>query len=125
MKHANYEIVLIEENIIFISNLSQGIDVFKDLTFVYDEIKRNFPNKRIICRDGRNKPIKWFEIVPLPKKYYASVTLEEYLDKTPTEDTITDCPNSIFVMREEEKIIFNDYESLKNNTRKYFNDFKK
>jgi hypothetical protein len=105
----NYEIVLIEENKIFISQIGpKGCDLAK----IFEEIELNFPNKRLICRNAVGY---WYEIryTDLIHKYKRIFSVERYFGEVPDESKITGFPTSTFLIKRKVNKILNDRKFLK------------
>lgn len=63
MNHANYSIVQIEEDRVFIVDLDMGNkSVTNDAEWVWDQIQNDYPGRRLIYRDTMNR---WDEMVPV------------------------------------------------------------
>ena len=95
MKHADFEIVRIESDRIFIIDLDLGgRSVTNDAGWVYSVLTKNFPNKRIIYRDSMKN---WGEFA-LSKKYkfMPNIIFIPYNQHIPDESEITGCPSSAF-----------------------------
>lgn len=99
-KHADYEVVRVEEDRVFIVDLDLGnISVTNDAEYVYQEIQEHFPNKRVIYRDTMNH---WDEINMDRNNIIRStiipiLTFQPYTDYTPDPSEITKHPSSEFL----------------------------
>lgn len=95
-KHADYEIVQIDQDEIFIVDLDLGnISVTNDAEYVYLEIYNNFPGKRLIYRDTLGN---WDEIV-ITNDNQRKINFLYYTGPVPDESKITGCPSSAFMTR--------------------------
>lgn len=115
MNHADYEIVRVEEDRVFIVDLDLGKkSVTNDSDFVYDEVRKVFPGKRIIYRDTMGN---WDEIVKLSKedlkdeiKKYMIIPETQiipYEDHVPSSDEITGFPSSEFIRKDSKDVLNN------------------
>lgn len=98
MTRSDYEIVLVQEDKIFLVDLDLGNrSVTNDAEAVAQEINKNFPGRRIIYRDSLGH---WDEIViPEIHNRDAGQTIYRYADFAPyieaiPEFNITGCPSS-------------------------------
>jgi hypothetical protein len=100
MKHADYEIVQIDEDKIFIIDLDLGsISVTNDAEYIYLEIQNNFPGKRLIYRDTM---MNWDEIGrTIDNNYHRRVFFSFYQGQTPDESKFTRFPSSSLMTRSE------------------------
>lgn len=103
MNHADYEIVRVEEDRVFIVDLDLGKkSVTNDSDFVYDEVRRVFPGKRVIYRDSMGR---WDEIVQFtPDDSWRMIVPETeivpYNEHIPSPDEITGFPSSEFIRKD-------------------------
>jgi len=111
MKHADFEIVRIESDRIFIVDLDLGSrSVTNDAEWVYSVLTKNFPNKRIIYRDSMKN---WGELAVDNRektskyKFATSIIFIPYNQHIPDESEITGCPSSAFF--DKPKKIINSY----------------
>ena len=96
-KHADYEVVRIEDDRVFIVDLDLGsISVTNDAAYVFGEINNNFPNKRIIYRDTLGM---WDELVKIENEAYYSIEYLAYNEHVPNEAEITNYPTSEFLRK--------------------------
>lgn len=97
--HADYEIVRVEDDKVFIVDLDLGnISVTNDASNVYREINNNFPNRRLIYRDTLGN---WDEIV-INKNL--SVEYLPYHGEVPKGEDITGFPSSALIERRKFKL---------------------
>ena len=88
MIRSDYEIVLVQEDKIFLVDLDLGNrSVTNDAERVVEEINKNFPNRRIIYKDTLDH---WDEII-LDRK--GRVDFSPYIESLP-EFNATGCPSS-------------------------------
>lgn len=82
MKRSTYEIVLIEDDRVFIVDLDQGKSVTNDAENVWREVQSNFPGRRLIYRDTMNR---WDEIVgSIDDRFgFVSVNFRPYSEQIP------------------------------------------
>jgi hypothetical protein len=98
-KHADYEVVRVEDDRVFIVDLDLGnISVTNDAGYVFSEINRNFPNRRLIYRDTLGR---WDEI-SLKKQSKALYNIEYliYNGHVPDASEITKYPSSEILRNE-------------------------
>jgi acetone carboxylase gamma subunit len=62
MHHAEFRIVQVEDDRIFIVDENQGKSITNDAEWVFKQITQNYPHRRLIYRDTMNR---WDEIVPV------------------------------------------------------------
>ena len=114
-KHADYEIVQIDQDKIFIVDLDLGnISVTNDAEYVYLEIYNNFPGKRLIYRDtlgnwdeivitnDNQRKINFFTNDIFPATDLCNqrkINFLYYTGPVPDESKITGCPSSAFMTR--------------------------
>lgn len=117
MKHADFEVVRIESDRIFIVDCDLGNkSVTNDAEWVYKVISKHFPKKRLIYRDSMGS---WSEIVEKivdfsdknwksmfnsPWPGYKEVMFIPYNQHLPSDDEITGCPSSVFFQEPERKL---------------------
>lgn len=122
MKRADFEIVRVESDRIFIVDLDLGSrSVTNDAEWVYTVLTKTFPNKRIIYRDSMKN---WGELAVDDRerkyKFIPNIIFIPYNQHVPDDSEITGCPSSVFFDKPK-KILNNisDYfdfsNSLKNN----------
>ena len=64
MHHADFRVVLVEDDRVFIVEpATGGKTVADDAKWVWDRVSERYPNRRIICRDFVTD--RWGEIVPI------------------------------------------------------------
>lgn len=107
--HADYEIVRVEEDRVFIVDLDLGKkSVTNDSDFVYDELRKAFPGKRIIYRDTMGR---WDEIIrsrPSDWNWAGQHTeIVLYDEHLPSSDEITNFPSSEFIRKDSKDVLNN------------------
>jgi len=108
LRHSDYEVVRVEEDRVFIVDLDiGGKSVTNDLQFVYQELNKAFPGKRIIYRDTMGR---WDEIVTkVVEKYkwanwgYAGVI--PYHENLPSPEEITGFPTSGMLREKSKEVV--------------------
>ena len=96
-KHADYEVVRIEDDRVFIVDLDLGgISVTNDAAYVYNEINNNFPGRRTIYRDTLGR---WDELVKIENEPHYSIEYLVYNEHVPNEAEITNYPTSEFLRK--------------------------
>jgi hypothetical protein len=102
---SDYEIVRVEEDKIFIVDLDLGNkSVTNDAEYVFSELSKHFPGKRIIYRDTLGC---WDEICE--ERGGQAGLLERcgfapYTGNIPDESEITGCPNSALIRKPQYKL---------------------
>ena len=123
MKHADFEIVRVESDRIFIVDLDLGSrSVTNDAEWVYTVLTKTFPNKRVIYRDSMKN---WGELAVDNReskyKFIPNIIYIPYNQHIPDDSEITGCPSSVFFDKPKSKILnkITDYfdfsNSLQNN----------
>lgn len=127
MKHADFEIVRVESDRIFIVDLDLGSrSVTNDAEWVYSVLTTNFPNKRIIYRDSMKN---WGELAVDNRentskyKFGPGVIFIPYNQHVPDDSEITGCPSSAFFDKPKKILNKFPYENIKfvNNKKIYKN----
>lgn len=92
-RHADYEIVRVENDRVFIIDLDLGNkSVTNDSEWVFDEIKNHFPNKRLIYRDTLGQ---WDELYELTEtRIDGRVSWKPYKEHLPELEEIKNFPSS-------------------------------
>lgn len=74
MHHADFRVVVVEDDRVFIVDLDNGSkSVTNDAEWVWQQISERFPSRRLIYRDTMNR---WDEIVPtLPTDDFGVITV--------------------------------------------------
>ena len=62
MHHADFRIVLVEDDRVFIVDMDIGKSVTNDAEWVWEQVAAMYPARRLIYRDTMNR---WDEIVPI------------------------------------------------------------
>jgi hypothetical protein len=116
MKHADFEIVRVEEDRVFIVDCDLGSkSVTNDAEWVYKVVSKHFPGKRLIYRDSMGS---WSEIAEKTSqscdswkkftgKLYKEVIFIPYNQHLPNDDEITGCPSTAFFSEPDPKIKMN------------------
>ena len=92
MNRADYEIVRVEEDRIFIADLDLGNrSVTNDAENVYQEIQNHFPGKRLIYRDSEKN---WDEISILNNDPSHYLWFKPYDEHIPESSEIKNFPSS-------------------------------
>lgn len=96
--HADYEVVRVEEDRIFIVDLDLGNkSVTNDALFVYHELNNNFPGKRVIYRDTIGN---WDELYYNTEgSWKDQITYKFYDEHVPDISEITLYPSSALIRR--------------------------
>lgn len=86
-KHADYDIVRVEHDRVFIIDLDLGnTSVTNDAEYVYLELQKQWPNRRVIYKDSMGR---WDEIYVQKSQWneivieYDFVTFKNYNEHTP------------------------------------------
>lgn len=71
--HAEYRVVSVEDDRVFIVDMDLGKSVTNDAEWVWEQVQAMYPSRRLIYRDTMGR---WDEIVPtLPTDQFGEVTV--------------------------------------------------
>lgn len=120
MKHADFEIVRVESDRVFIVDCDLGSkSVTNDAEWVYKVISKHFPGKRLIYRDSMgswseiaekivdSSDKNWKSMFKNPWPGYKEVIFIPYNQHLPNDDEITGCPSTAFFSEPDPKIKLN------------------